>query len=241
MFVIARESAYAYRGKPPDMRKIGEALGLRYVLEGSVRNLDDSLRVNAQLISTETGAHLWADRFDQKLNDLSSGQEAIVTRVGRTLNVALTDVESARSKRERPTTPDAFDLLLRARSLQLHPMGPQEHAQRRALLEQALQSDPNSVIALTSLAYELMQAQRLYGQGEGDLDRAARLLAQAASISPDSVFVLNATAYLAYAKNHYSEALSGYLRLLDEYPNSAGTYAWEVAGLPETLVDAQDW
>ena len=137
MFVIARESAYTYRGKAIDVRKIGEELGVRYVLEGSVRKLGDALRVNAQLVATETGAHLWADRFDQKLNDLSAGQEEIVDRIGQTLDVALTDLESARSKRERPTNPDAFDLILRARSLVLHPMGPEEHAERRVLLEQA--------------------------------------------------------------------------------------------------------
>ncbi len=113
MFVIARESAYAYQGKAVDVRKIGEELGVRYVLEGSVRKLGDALRVNAQLVATETGAHLWADRFDQNLDDLSAGQEEIVDRIGQTLNVALTDLESARSKRERPTNPDAFDLILR--------------------------------------------------------------------------------------------------------------------------------
>ena len=152
MFVIARESAYAYQGKAIDVRKVGEELGVRYVLEGSVRKLGDTLRVNAQLIATETGAHLWADRFDQKLNDLSAGQEEIVRRIGQTLNVALTDIETARSKRERPTNPDAFDLILRARSLMLHPMGPDEHAERRALLERALLLDPNSIIAMTQLA-----------------------------------------------------------------------------------------
>ena len=89
MFVIARESAYTYQGKAVDVRKIGEELGVRYVLEGSVRKLGDALRVNAQLIATETGAHLWADRFDQKLDDLSAGQEAIVDRIGQTLNVHL--------------------------------------------------------------------------------------------------------------------------------------------------------
>ena len=142
MFVIARESAYTYQGKAVDVRKVGEELGVRYVLEGSVRKLGDALRVNAQLIATETGAHLWADRFDQQLNDLSAGQEEIVRRIGQTLNVALTDVESARSKRERPTNPDAFDLILRARSLGLHPMGPQEHAERRPCLNRPCGSIP---------------------------------------------------------------------------------------------------
>ena len=105
MFVIAREFAYSYRGKTIDVRKIGEELGVRYVLEGSVRKLGDALRVNAQLIATETGAHLWADRFDQKLDDMSAGQEAIIDRIGLALNVQLTDLETARSKMERPTNP----------------------------------------------------------------------------------------------------------------------------------------
>ena len=83
MFVIARKSAYTYRSKAVDVRKLGEELGVRYVLQGSVRKLGDTLHVNAQLIATETGAHLWADRFDQKLDDLSAGQEAIVDRIGQ--------------------------------------------------------------------------------------------------------------------------------------------------------------
>ena len=115
MFIIARESASIYRGKVVDLRRVGEELGVRYVLEGSMRKLDDVLRVNAQLIATETGAQLWADRFDQQPKDLRAGQEEMIRRIGQTLDVALTDIESARSKRERPTNPDAFDLILRAR------------------------------------------------------------------------------------------------------------------------------
>ena len=135
MFVIARESAYTYRGKTVDIRKVGEELGVRYVLEGSVHKLGEMLRVNAQLIATETGAHLWADRFDQQLNDLSAGQDAIVRRIGQTLDAALADVESARSKRERPTNPDAFDLIQRARALGLHPTG--DELDRTAKLRRA--------------------------------------------------------------------------------------------------------
>ena len=76
MFVIARTSAESYRGKSDDPIAIGQQLGVRYLVKGSVRKLDDTVRVNAQLIATETGQHLWADRFEQKLNELSSGQEA---------------------------------------------------------------------------------------------------------------------------------------------------------------------
>jgi adenylate cyclase len=183
MFIISRETAYAYQGKAIDVRKVGEQLGVRYVLEGSVRKIGDVLRVNAQLVATDTEAHLWADRFDQKQSDLSAGQEEIVYHIAQTLNVAIVDIESARSKRERPTNPDAFDLILRARSLRSHPMGPQEHAEYRRLLEQALRLDPHSIYAMTQLAFELERGQNPGSNNEGEHDRAAKLIADAAAIN----------------------------------------------------------
>ena len=140
MYVVSRQSAYTYKDKALDLRKVGEELGVRYALEGSVRKLGDVLRVNAQLISTETEAHLWAERFDQPIKDLGEGPEEIVRRISQTLEVALIDVEAARSKRERPANPDAADLILRARSLALHPMGSRENSERIALYEQALRT-----------------------------------------------------------------------------------------------------
>ena len=117
-FVVARESAYTYKGKPEDVRKIGEELGVRYVLEGSVRRMGTTLRVNVQLISAETGAHLWSDRFDE--DDRRTGRRAGADRHAdaRQLGISMVEIENARSLRERPTNPDAFDLILRARSLQ---------------------------------------------------------------------------------------------------------------------------
>ncbi len=220
MFVIARKSAYTYRSKAVDVRKLGEELGVRYVLQGSVRKLGDTLHVNAQLIATETGAHLWADRFDQKLDDLSAGQEAIVDRIGQTLNVQLADLETARSKQERPTNPDAFDLILRARSLALHPMGPEEHAERKALLEQALRLDPSSIYAMTGLANELDRWQNIGISGQGEHERAAKLVARAATIDPNDPHVLEAEAHLLLKNGRYREAISASQRLLDQYPNS---------------------
>ena len=225
MFVIARETAYSYQGKAIDVRKVGEELGVRYALEGSVRKFDDTLRVNAQLISTETGAHLWADRFDQKLSDLSAGQEQIVRRVGQTLEIALTDIENARSKRERPTNPDAFDLYLRAHSLSVHPMGPQERAQHKNLLEQMLRLDPGSVGARTSLAFDLMFEEYMYGQSQGDPDRASKLIVEAAAINPNDQGVLSAIAYRLYGSHRYADALTAYQRVVDEYPNAYYAYS----------------
>ena len=224
MFVIARESAYTYKDKAIDVRKVGEELGVRYVLEGSVRKLGNALRLNAQLIATETGAHLWADRFDQKLEDLSAGQEEIVDRIGHTLNVALIDLESARSKRERPTNPDIFDLILRARSIGSHPMGPEEHSERRRLFEQALRLDPRSINAMTGLADELDRSENIGIAGQGEHQRAARLVADAAAINPNDPHVLEASATLLLSTSRYIEAIAAYQRLLDEYPNAHYAY-----------------
>jgi adenylate cyclase len=220
MFVIARQSAYSYQGKATDVRKVGEELGVRYVLEGSVRKLGDMLRVNAQLIATETDAHLWADRFDQQVNDLSAGQDAIVRRIGQTLSVALADIESARSRRERPTNPDAFDLILRARSLNFHPMGPRENAEQIALYDQALRLDPTSALAMTGLADALIEPLR----AGDELERAAKLLADAAAINPNGQSVLGTTGLLLLVQGHYTEAISAYQRVLSDYPNADWAY-----------------
>ena len=137
-FVVARESAYTYKGKATDVRQIGRELGVRYVLEGSVRRIDATLRVNVQLISAETGAHLWSDRFDEEIGQLAAGQQLIIARMYDTIGFSLVDIESARSLRERPTSPDAFDLILRARSMEHLPQTPQRDKETLALYERAL-------------------------------------------------------------------------------------------------------
>jgi len=132
--VIARESAYTYKWKPEDVRKIGEELGLRYMLEGSVRGIATTLRVNVQLTSAETGAHFWSDRFDEQITELVAGQEQIVMRMRDSLGIRLVDIESARSLRDRPTNPDALDLVLRARSLQHLPQSLRRDKEALALV-----------------------------------------------------------------------------------------------------------
>lgn len=110
-FVISRATAYTYRGKAEDIRQIGRDLGIRYVVRGSVQRLGPVLRINAELGSTETGAQLWSAGFNQKIDDLAEGQDQIVIRMRSALNVSLVDIEAARSLRDRPTNPNAFDLI----------------------------------------------------------------------------------------------------------------------------------
>src|SRR5271169_6509693 len=111
-FVIARNTAFTYKGKPVDVKQIGRELGVRYVLEGSVRRLGETITVNAQLISTETGAHVWADRFDGERSKLGELQVDFVARLANSLGVELVNAEALRAGRERPNNPDAVDLAM---------------------------------------------------------------------------------------------------------------------------------
>jgi len=111
MFVISRNTAFTYRGKPVDTKQIGRELCVRYVLEGSVRRSGNQLRINAQLIDAATDAHLWAERFDRDTGDLFTLQDEVTSRIAIALNFALVGVEAA-----RPTTnPGALDYIFRAR------------------------------------------------------------------------------------------------------------------------------
>jgi adenylate cyclase len=186
-FVIARATAYSYRGKAEDIRRIGGDLGVRYVIRGSARRLGPMLRVNAELDSTDTGAQLWSDGFDQKIADLAVGQEQIVVRMRAALNIRLADVEAARSLSEHPTSPDAFDLVLRARAILSLPRTKDTMDQALGLYEQALARDPNAVLALTGATMLLVNR---YYLGEMSYDvtdnRAEQYLARAKALEPNA-------------------------------------------------------
>ena len=123
-FVIARGTAFTYKGKPVDAKQIGKDLGVRYVLEGSVRRVGERITINAQLISTETGAHVWADRFDGDRSKLGELQVEAVSRLANSLGVELVKAEALRAARERPNNPDAVDLAMRGWATYFSALGP---------------------------------------------------------------------------------------------------------------------
>jgi adenylate cyclase len=150
--VIARNSAFTYKGKVVDPKQVGRELGVRYVLEGSVRRIGNDVRVNAQLIDTKTGAHLWADRFDSNLTDLGQLQNEITGRIASSLNVELIEAESRRSLQEHAARPDAVDLTMRGLAVWWRPRSKENNKEARALFAQALQLDPQYPDALAGLA-----------------------------------------------------------------------------------------
>ena len=220
-WVIARESAYTYKGKAIDVRQIGRDLGVRYVLEGSVRQIGPILRVNVQLVSAETGAHLWSDRFDEEISQLAAGQQQIVARLSDTVGISMVEIEGARSLRERPTNPDAFDLILRARSMGHLTPTQQGEKEMLALYDKALLLDPQSVEAMAKVAYFLTNN----GFGSfGNLQRAGRLLEQARVLEPQSAQVLNSAVYWLRSLGRCAEAIEAAEHAIRIDPNRMRIY-----------------
>ena len=152
--MISRNTAFTYKGKPVDTKQIGRELGVRYVLEGSVRRSGDQVRINAQLIDAETGEHLWADRFDRDLGDFFALQNEITGRIANALNLELVGVEAA-----RPTDhPEALDYIFRGRAANKKGSSREAYAEAIDLYERALVLDPGSVEAQSLLAGTLEAA-----------------------------------------------------------------------------------
>jgi adenylate cyclase len=231
-FVIARATAFAYRGRSVDIRQLGQHLGVRYVLRGSVQRIGSVLRINAELGSTETGTQLWSDGFDQKIDDLAAGQEEIVIRMQAALNISLGDVEASRSLSERPSNPDAFDLILRARAVDLLPRTKDTVVKALGLYEQALTRDPNAILALTGAVEAALGTYFLdVATYDSAMDRAVGYLERAQALAPNAESVLLArSAVLDFQQNEIdyrrvqSELEAVGQKIIDLYPNNPAGY-----------------
>jgi TolB-like protein/class 3 adenylate cyclase len=148
--VIARNTAFAYKGKRLDVKTIGRELNVRYVLEGSVQRGGNRMRVNVQLIDAETGNHLWAERFDKPLADLFDMQDEIVARLAGALNTELVAAEARRA--ERAANPDSMDFYFQGLAWYNKGRTPDNLAQARGFFDRALIADPDNVDALIGSA-----------------------------------------------------------------------------------------
>jgi TolB-like protein/DNA-binding winged helix-turn-helix (wHTH) protein len=149
-FVIGRHTAFTYKGKAADLKKIGRELNVRYVLEGSVQRGGNRLRVNAQLVDAETGNHLWAERFEKPVADLFDMQDEIVSRLANTLNAQLIEVEARRA--ERSTHPDAMDLYFQGWAWANNGTTAEYMTQAQAFFDRSLALDPGNIEALVGSA-----------------------------------------------------------------------------------------
>jgi adenylate cyclase len=242
LFVIARNSSFTYKGRAVDVKEVGRELGVRYVLEGSVRKGGNRVRITGQLIDAETGTHLWADRFDGSLDDVFDLQDQVASSVAGVIEPALQAAEIRRSA-ARPTTDlTAYDLYLRA-----YPMfwSSAQVPKALALLEQAIERDPHYGLALAWAAiccYRMLQDGRS-GDREADGIKGHDYARRALEVAGDDPAVLaNAADALAF----FGEDIGAVMALADRALALNPNYArgWHVsavvrvqAGLPDIAIE----
>jgi adenylate cyclase len=216
-FVIARNTAFTYKGKSIDAKAIGKDLGVRYVLEGSVQPSGNQMRVNAQLIDADSGAHLWADQFDAARADLLRTQDDIVSRLAHEMQFQLPEAEAARLKRTPAANPDAEDLALQcqAGAEEGGYIGKEAEAAYR-LCEQALALDPNNSRALGNLSIKFYLPV-LTGNSDdpkSDLQRAEELASRALALDPNDAGLHVVMAGTRRGQRRADEAIAEYERAL---------------------------
>jgi adenylate cyclase len=222
-FVISRNTAFTYRGKPIDTKQIGHELGVRYVLEGSVRRSGNQVRVNAQLIDAETNAHLWAERFDRDAGDLFALQDEITSRIAVALNLELVGAEAV-----RPTDHlEVLDYILRGRAAMYKPAARESYAEAISLFERALAVDPDSVDAQSWFAITLVRRVLNFGSSsaEADIKRAEELATKAVAASPRSALAHDAKGDVLRVLRRCAEAIPEYETALALNRNSVSTLA----------------
>jgi adenylate cyclase len=228
-FVIARDTAFTYKGKPIDTKQIGKDLGVRYLLEGSVRRLGDKVEINAQLISTETGAHVWADRFEGERSSLGKLQFEVVARLANSLGAELVRAEALRVERERPNNPDAVDLTMRGWAILWNFKGANKSTWNDAIaiFERALALDPKNASAMTGLALALCV--RPYGgwseDPAADLARADKTADAALALRPDDSEAHFVKALLFERKSQMRKAIAEAETAIADDPNNARAIA----------------
>ena len=231
--VISPATAFTYKGKALDPREIGREFGVRYVLEGSIRRVGTMVKTNAQLVDTSSGAHIWADRFDNEVTALAELQEAVTGRIASSLRIQLVKAENRRAVAERAADPDAIDLRLRAMALVIASVTPEHTLSARRLLEDSVRLDPLSADSWAQLANLLVsdylnhwnEAKESVEAGKDLLRRADKALQEALKIDPSVPLAHYADGFIRRAKGDHLGSLDAFDRVLQLDPNFARGYA----------------
>jgi TolB-like protein len=244
LFVIARNSSFTYKGRTVDVKQVGRELGVRYVLEGSVRKQGGRVRITAQLIDATTGAHLWGDRFDGALEEVFDLQDKVASSVPGIIEPALQAAETTRSA-SRPTTElSAYELYLRALAHSLS-YEKNKFAQALDLLEQAIERDPEygPALALAAHCHKAFEVMNWTDDPEGVRLTSVSLARQALRYGPDEPDVL---ALAAFTLGYFGEDINVAIGLIDRCltlnPSSARGWHWSrllriFAGQPDLALE----
>jgi adenylate cyclase len=243
LFVIARNSSFTFKGKAVDVKEVGRRLGVRYVLEGSVRRAAGKVRITGQLVDAVTGAHIWADRFERDLTDVFALQDEVTVAVVSAIQPKLLQTEIALAARRRPENLTAYDFSLRAMQ-QFYPMTRESLAEAIRLAHRALELDPRFgyVAALAGGCHQLNVTLGYAVDPQFESKEAVRLLRLAVSIDdgdPDTLAW--AAANSAFMVEDYESAVEMADQAVALNPNSFLTWhcrghVYRTAGLPEEAI-----
>jgi adenylate cyclase len=220
-FVISRSTSFTYKGPAVDIGKMARELGVRYVLEGSVRRFGNRVRITAQLIDAETGHHLWADRYDRELADVFAVQDEIAQSIAGAIAPGIISAEIQHAQRKDPSQLDAWDRIMRAH-WHIRRFTQSDLAEARRLLEEAIAFDPTNSIALADLAFA-RHFEAVFGWGDGPAESHARLgeaARKAVGADDSDAMAHTALAIFDLFSGRHEEARRRLHRALDLDPNS---------------------
>lgn len=243
LFVISRNSSFIYKGRSVDVRQVSRELGVRYVLEGSVRKVGNRIRITGQLIEGANGAHLWANRFDGRLEDVFDLQDQITESVVGAIEPTLRKAEIERSRKMRPENLDAYDLYLRAVP-HTYAMRPDDNTEALMLLHEAIELDPDYAPALAYAAwcYEQRLTRGWETTQESDATTSIALARRAIATNSDDANAMAAAGFvLLMVGRDYDAGLSTIDRALSINPNTApismfAGWANNFAGKPDVAL-----
>ena len=223
LFVIARNSTFAYKGQSPDIRQVGKELGVRYVVEGSVRPVGKHLRITVQLIEAESGNHVWADKIDRPTAEIFEVMDTVVNDLVTALTSNLGVAESKRAKRQRPENLDAWALCVRAEVMLLSQMDSQAIAAAEELAQQAADIEPDYAVSWALLGL-LIGFKIVYVPRDNlakDSEQTFSLISKALRLAPNDPVVLSYCGFAATFAGNAVIAIDYLERSLSINPNSS--------------------
>ncbi len=223
LLVIARNSTFTFKGKPVMVKQVAEELGVRYVLEGSIRKSEDRIRITAQLIDAITGHHLWSQRYDRNLKDIFAVQDEITKNIITAMQVKLTEGEQARAAAKGTKNLDAYLKCLQAKNYFIHELNPENNALAKQLAEEAIALDPNYAWAYYILGRaHMMDVWYSSSKSTKDSIAKSRELAEKAIILDDSLAEAYALlGYLFTMTGQHDKAIAQVEKAVALNPNSA--------------------
>jgi TolB-like protein/Flp pilus assembly protein TadD len=223
-FVIARNSSFVYKGKTVDMKRVGRELGVRYVLEGSIRRSGQRVRITAQLIDASTGNHIWADRYDGDLSDVFALQDKITNSVVAAIEPRLLEAESIRSHNRTPDDMRAWDLLMQATSL-FWRLNKTDGETAISILRRAVKLYPEYAPAHSMLAFAMLLLGYL-GYIEPQVKDATALASRAAELDRDDPWAYVALGFVSFIERRTDESIAHFQRALNLNPNFAAAHGY---------------